>query len=110
MSDLVWQSRRDLHDAGFLFPRHLCAALALLTVGFPIGSHFTPAAANGYSVMLNAPMPLLRASLQSRTAQHTVRPGAGASTNSDFSEELQRRRPGITDGLAPTLSLKLPLQ
>ncbi len=144
MSELMWQSCNGCHGVRRQMPRHLGAALAVLALGIPAGSHFATAA--GTSVMLNAPMPLLGASrpapgtpgyapaptpdvdarsppdvrlnpgpqwgasLQSPNPQHTLRPGAGANTHSDFSEDLQRRRVGVTDGLAPTLNWKVPLQ
>ena len=104
-----------------------------------------PAAAAGYTVLLNAPMPLLDASrpapapgtpgyLPAPTANldiqppvrlnsgpqwdasirpqasHPLRPGAGNTSGSDFSESLQRRKNGATEGMAPMVSYKMPLQ
>jgi hypothetical protein len=160
MSELVRQRPWDRACVGFAGTRrpdrtlrsHPLRAVGLVAAGVLIWALSGPssgsAAAAGYTVMLNAPMPLLGASRPApapatpdfkpaptpdvdaskppdvrlrpgqpqwgatleQTPTHALRPGAGGATGSNFSEELQRRRGGVGDGLTPMLNLKMPLQ
>ncbi len=67
-----------------------------------------PDAANP-NIRLGPGQPQWDASLQG-VRRPSLRPGAGSSNATDFSENLQRRRGGGNDAIAPMLSLKMPLQ
>ncbi len=61
------------------------------------------------TVRLQPGQPQWSATLQ-QNLNHSLRPGAGSPTGADFSENLQRRRNGVGEGIAPMLNLKMPLQ